>query len=195
MARSLEAGVLLAGGASSRMGRPKALLRDESGRTYLERLAVTLRNGGCGAVLVVGGCHVAEIARELPEGVLLVRNPRWQDGQLSSAQAGLRAALDLRAANVVLHLVDQPLVTAHDVRKVRTALQRADLAVATHGGRTGHPIALSWVAAELVTRSRASNLRLALEVVRRRVLVPRCSKGCVRGANTPAEARELFRGR
>ncbi|HEY3448627.1 MAG TPA: NTP transferase domain-containing protein [Myxococcales bacterium] len=194
MTREFQVGVLLAGGASSRMkGRPKALLRDESGRTFIERLVEALRRGGCRAVIVVGGRHVAEIAQELPEDALLVRNPRWESGQLSSAQAGLRAALAIAASRVVLHLVDQPLIRPADVAKVLGSLGGADLAIAAHRGEPGHPIALSAQTAERVARSRASNLRVALEqAAPQTVIVEGCSAGCVRGANTPAELRALL---
>ncbi|MGC4115739.1 MAG: NTP transferase domain-containing protein [Myxococcales bacterium] len=197
MGQGFPVGVVLAAGASSRMGRPKALLRDESGRTFLERVVGTLRAGGCRAVIVVGGRHVRGIAQELPEGALLVRNARWEEGQLSSAQAGLRAALELGASVAVVHLVDQPLVRPADVANVLASMaEGADLAIATHRREQGHPIALSAKAAGRVVRSRAEHLRAALEkAAPQRAIVDGCSKGCVRGANTPAELRALVRGR
>lgn len=194
MARTV--GVVLAGGASSRMGRPKALLRDDRGRTFLESVVRALRGGGCDAVVVVGGCHVGEIAGALPEGALLVHNPDWEQGQLSSARLGLCSALLFQPARLVLHVVDQPLLQAADVRRVLAGLARQDLAVACHQGETGHPIALSAAAAARVVSVRGATLREVLEqAAPRRREVSGCSAGCVRGANTPAELRALVRGR
>jgi CTP:molybdopterin cytidylyltransferase MocA len=192
MTASTTIGVLLAGGASSRMGRPKPLLRDESGRTFLAKLVRTLEQGGCDAVIVVGGKHVSEIAQELPAGALLVFNRGWKAGQLSSAKAGLEAALKLGAARVILHPIDIPLVTRGDVARILTALSEFDLAVASHRGNTGHPVALNAATAIQVVRERASSLRVALSrSAPRRVEVP-CSSGCLRGANTPKELKLLF---
>jgi len=178
------------------VGTPKALLRDARGKSFLARSVKTLRKGGCDAVLVVAGRHVKEIAAALPEGALLVFNAGWERGQLSSASAGLRAALLLGAQRIVLHLVDQPIATGGDVARVLRALERGDLAVATHRGEPGHPIALSGRTARRVLEVRAESLREALaRASRRQVAAAGCSWGCVQGANTPGELRRLLRGR
>ena len=84
-------GIILAAGASSRMGTPKALLRMHGGSvTFLQHLSEVLRRGGCSQIICVAGCHISEIASELPDDVLLVRNARWREGQLSSVKTGLR---------------------------------------------------------------------------------------------------------
>jgi CTP:molybdopterin cytidylyltransferase MocA len=178
------------------MGRPKAILRDRAGRTFLERLVGSMKAGGCEAVIVVAGRHVAQIALELPPGALLVHNRRWQRGQLSSAVAGLQAALLLAPAQVLVHLIDQPLIRASDVRRVLDALARHDVAIAVHRGQSGHPIALSAKATRRIARARGESLRQVLaRAAPRRVEVPGCSAGCVRGANTPAELEMLLKGR
>ena len=122
-------GVLLAAGASRRMGRPKALIEGADGKTFLARLCGTLRDGGCDAVVVVAGCHVAEIARCLPPSVLLARNDEWQNGQLSSVRRGLSAALLFRPRRVALHLVDQPWIAPSDVRALLDVDADFDLAI------------------------------------------------------------------
>lgn len=192
--RGPDIAVVLAGGASSRMGRPKALLRDRTGRTFLERLVEALQAGGCKAVVVVGGRHVAEIAEALPAGALLAHNAGWEEGQLSSARVGLRAALLFDPGRIVLHVVDQPLIRAGDVSRVLARLGRLDLAIARHRGEEGHPIALSPTVARRVVRSRGDSLREVLErMAPRRAWADGCSPGCVRGANTPAELRALLK--
>ena len=117
--------VVLAGGRSSRMGRPKALL--PAGReTFVGRIARTLRDGGAGPVVVVApaGDLAARIAAALgphrpPPRV--VANPDPDRGQLSSLLVGLaaidRLGEDPRGAEAALvTLVDVPLVTAATVR-------------------------------------------------------------------------------
>ena len=51
-------GILLAAGAGSRMGRPKALVRDESGQSWLALATTTLLDAGCRPVLVALGADV-----------------------------------------------------------------------------------------------------------------------------------------
>lgn len=83
------AGIILAAGASSRMGRPKALLEVRG-----QPLAVVqyrlLEDGGCEPVIVVLGCEYKKI---LPH-VTVCRveyNAHWREGRITSVQAGLRS--------------------------------------------------------------------------------------------------------
>ncbi len=187
-------GVLLAGGASRRMGRPKALIEGADGETFLARLCRVLRDGGCDAVIVVAGCHVAEIARCLPPSVLLVRNDEWQLGQLSSVRRGLDAALRFGPRRVALHLVDQPWIAPSDVRALLDVEAAFDLAIATHGGEPGHPISLSPGLARAIARDDVSKtLRESLERHAPGRLLVEGTAGCVRGANTPEELSALTR--
>jgi molybdenum cofactor cytidylyltransferase len=141
------AGLILAAGESSRMGRDKALL-PYRGRTFLETIIHTLREAGIERVAVVLGHHAEEIRRAANlEGVETVVNPDYQRGQTSSLQAGLRALAKMRpefsvaAASsppsavpnggdediaatageieaIVLCLVDHPAVTSASIRKL-----------------------------------------------------------------------------
>lgn len=134
--------IVLAAGASSRMGRPKALL-DVGGRPAVERVVATLRDGGAADVVVVVGRHADEIrgGAEL-RGVRVVDNPDWARGRTSSVQRGI-AALAPGAEWTLLALVDMPLVRADTVRALLSARRDdADAVVPTHGGRRGHPILL-----------------------------------------------------
>jgi len=91
MAGPAIAGLVLAAGESSRMGRDKALL-PYHGRTFLEMVVAKLREAGISRVGVVLGHHAGEIRRavSLP-GVEVVTNCDYLRGQTSSLQAGLAA--------------------------------------------------------------------------------------------------------
>jgi molybdenum cofactor cytidylyltransferase len=106
--------VILAAGSSSRMGRPKQLLRF-GGETLLRRAALAALEAGCEPVVVVTGAHAEQTRGELRGlGVLEVENLRWETGMGSSVRAGVEALLEAQAeaAAVVLMLCDQPLVNA-----------------------------------------------------------------------------------
>jgi CTP:molybdopterin cytidylyltransferase MocA len=130
-------GVLLAAGAGTRLGTPKALL-ELGGRRLADRGVDLLRDGGTDPVVLVLGA--AEVA--VP-GAVTVHNPDWRTGMGSSLAAGLRA-LPAETAAAVIALVDQPLVGAGAVERLIAAyLARAELVVATYHGQARNPVLLA----------------------------------------------------
>ncbi len=84
-------GIVLAAGASRRMGIPKALLRGPDGIPLSARQAEMLIAGVCEGVAVVLGAEIERIRLELPGQLATVENPRWAQGRASSLQAGIAA--------------------------------------------------------------------------------------------------------
>jgi CTP:molybdopterin cytidylyltransferase MocA len=132
------AGVLLAAGDGSRLGRPKALI-ELAGSTFAERGVTLLRDGGADPVLVVTGAVPVEIP-----GVISVHNPDWESGMGSSLATGLRA-LDSSAADAaVIALADQPLVGAEAVRRlIATHLGGAGVVIAGYAGAPRNPVLIA----------------------------------------------------
>ena len=137
-------GIVLAAGASSRMGRPKALL-PLGEDTFLSRVCRTLAEGGVDDLVVIAGPEAADVERELDRaGVCarVVENARRDQGQLTSLQAGLAVADRPGVDGVLVHLVDVPLVAPGTVRAVVEAFgrTRAPIVRPSVGGRHGHPV-------------------------------------------------------
>jgi molybdenum cofactor cytidylyltransferase len=85
------AGIILAGGGSTRFGRPKQLL-DWKGKPFVRVVAETALNAGLSPVVVVTGAHADQVEKALIDlNVIVAHNPEWRTGQSSSIQAGLRA--------------------------------------------------------------------------------------------------------
>ncbi len=107
--------ILLAAGASSRMGQPKQLLRYR-GQSLIRHAIETARNTACSPILVVLGAYSEQIEPELSDlDVQIVNNPNWSHGISTSICVGIERLQDnwpnLDAA--VLMLCDQPLISAH----------------------------------------------------------------------------------
>lgn len=83
-----HAGIILAAGASTRMGSPKALLHTASGAPLADAQAAALTNGGCHQSIVVLGADAANIHAHLHTPVAI--NFAWKTGRISSVQTGLR---------------------------------------------------------------------------------------------------------
>ncbi len=139
------AGLVLAAGESSRMGRDKALL-DYRGQTFLETIISTLREAGTGRIAVVLGHHADEIRQGVKlAGVDLVFNPEWRRGQTSSLQAGLRALESPDLEAIVLTLVDHPAVSVTTVRALVACFSEtgAPVVIPVQKLQRGHPVVIA----------------------------------------------------
>jgi CTP:molybdopterin cytidylyltransferase MocA len=153
-------GLLLAAGAGSRMGRPKALVRSAAGRPWLHLAVEALLDGGCDGVVVVLGASAEEARVLVPDrpSVRVVVAAGWADGLGASLAAGLRAArADDDVDAVLVSLVDLPGLPAAAVRRVLGGEEdrRSLLRRAVHDGRPGHPV--------LVGRAHWDPLTVALD--------------------------------
>ncbi len=143
--------VILAAGASRRLGEPKALA-DLGGQSVLERLSGAL-GGISSRPLVITGCHDQEIrhhALRLALTVEVAFNPSWADGRTSGVAlaAGQRPGADLLICPADVPLVGAPLMEALATRWQELGCPGAGwLAPSTvlpgsRGRRYGHPIIL-----------------------------------------------------
>ncbi len=106
--------VILAAGASARLGSPKQLL-PYKGRTLLGHTVDAALGTGCQSVFVVLGAYIDLMRSELKDKpVILVENTKWQEGMASSIRCGLENIMNnkLRPDNVIFMLCDQPFVSS-----------------------------------------------------------------------------------
>lgn len=136
-------GIVLAAGAGTRMGTPKAVV-ELDGRLLVERAVDLLAASGCDPIVVVLGAAAADVRRRAElAGVEAVLNADWATGMGSSLRAGL-AALDGRADAAAIVLADQPRITPAAVTAVIDAWRSGDrpAATATFEGRQRPPVVL-----------------------------------------------------
>ena len=220
----MNVGVLLAAGASTRMGAPKASVKWK-GRSFLASGVLALW-GACDTVVVVLGSKArevraaaeAEFAELVGRGELrdlahapgrtrarglevhFIVNAGWKRGMLSSAQAGLSAALRMKPSSLLVLPVDHPEVRTATVTQLGAAMEEALGAfgprerggfpyalVPRRRGRRGHPLALSPGLARAIAGDRAA--RDLSDAVRRHARLVGYQDvddpGIVRNRNTP----------
>jgi CTP:molybdopterin cytidylyltransferase MocA len=137
----IVAGVILAAGAGTRIGSPKALLRTADGEPWLARAASLLRAAGCDPVIAVLGARASEALPLVPPGVTAVVADRWADGMAESLRVGLSAAADTGAVAALITLVDLPdLPLAVALRVLGDGADGSALRQAVFGGHPGHPV-------------------------------------------------------
>jgi CTP:molybdopterin cytidylyltransferase MocA len=159
--------VVLAAGASSRMGRPKALL-DFDGTTCIALVLTACREGGVASAVVVTSPEGPDL---LPQGagalpVVTAVNEHPERGMLSSLQAGLRR-LPTAAAGFLLFPVDFPIVPAAEVRRLTAgfAARRPGqrIFIPSFERRRGHPVLLdAALAAELLALGEDATARAVM---------------------------------
>jgi molybdenum cofactor cytidylyltransferase len=198
------AAVILAGGESRRMGRPKALLPFPADHatpgkiTFLEHLISVAQHPRIGFLRVVLGAHAEQIQKRvnLPADSVVL-NPEWPRGQLSSIRAALRSLPPGKTDGMILFLVDHPLISAGLVSTLIDTFYAtgAPIVIPTYNGRRGHPVIFSshlydaLIAAPDDVGARAVVWANAADVRE----VPTTEAGVVLNLNDPRALKELQR--
>lgn len=144
-------GVILAAGASTRMGTDKALLpwpplapgEPAVGQTFLSA-AIRSLSLYTDAVIVVAGENAPNLASVVyANGAYLVANPAPERGQFSSLQVGVQEVLNRGRDSAMITLVDRPPARLATIEKLRAALAAAPIeiwaVVPEYAGKHGHP--------------------------------------------------------
>jgi len=182
------AAVILSGGASSRMGSPKALLPYQ-GRPFLEHLLEITIHPDISVRRVVLGADAEFIAKAIPlKANEMIINSQWEKGQLSSIQAAVRK-LPAGTEGMLLLLIDHPLISSALVGELIAQFYKSKkpIVLPVYEGRRGHPVIFSaslypeLLRAPLETGARAVVWAHAEEVEE----VPTSEEGCVLNLNDP----------
>ena len=177
---ALFAGLVLAAGEGSRLGRPKGLLERADGTSFVAHAVGVVASGGAAPVFVAVGAAGDDVSLLVPPSAVVVRADDWAEGMGASLRAGLRAlstaagtapdaapgtatapvagpdAAGVDAVDaVVVGLVDTPGVTAEAVRRLGALASPSVLARCSYDGVPGHPVLIGrdhWAGAAAAAR-------------------------------------------
>jgi molybdenum cofactor cytidylyltransferase len=141
--RSPVAAIVLAGGMSKRMGKPKQLLRAGE-KALLEHTLNTVRNSHVAESILVLGFAAEEIQQQVStEGLKVVVNEAYQEGMGSSLRAGI-SAVDPQACAALIVLADQPFVRSATLDSLIEHHQKfqPQIVIPTYQGFRGNPVLL-----------------------------------------------------
>ena len=129
------AAVVMAAGASTRLGRPKQTV-ELNGETLLARAVRTAREAGLKPVfVVVADTAVAEAAGV--RGAIILTNRKPSEGIASSIRLGVKEAVARHAEGIVLMTCDQVAVTAAHLQQLCESPRGS--AGSGYAGKTGVP--------------------------------------------------------
>ena len=185
------AAIVLAAGKSERMGRPKALL-PLRGRTFLENIVDAISKSSIDNTLVVVGHHKEEIERSVAAG-LLVFNPDYEKGMITSLQTGIRA-LPANLDGAMLFLVDHPLVDSKTIDALIERLRPGHVVVPTFQGRRGHPVLFAAdILEEILALPPTQGGNIVVRKDPSRIIeVPLTAPGILVDIDTPEQFRRLL---
>jgi CTP:molybdopterin cytidylyltransferase MocA len=130
------AAVVLAAGASTRLGRPKQTVV-MGGETLVERAVRVAREAGLAPVIVVVREEEDGAARLREMGCVVVVNGEAAEGMAASIRCGVRVAETLYAEGVVVMACDQVLLRAEHLRAL--CLESGRVTASEYAGRRGVP--------------------------------------------------------
>jgi len=182
------AAVILSGGASTRMGSPKALLAHQ-GRPFLEHLLEVTVHPRIGVRRVVLGAHAEPIAKNIHLAAdEIVINDEWEQGQLSSLQAAIRS-LPPGTDGLLLCLIDHPLISGSLVNELIEQFYAGNqkIIIPVYEARRGHPVIFpARLYGELLAAPADKGARAVVWSHTGDVLqIPTEEEGCVLNLNDP----------
>jgi molybdenum cofactor cytidylyltransferase len=195
--------VILAAGDSTRMGSPKALLRDPDGRPFVARLVRTFAAAGVTRIVVVTGRQhdaivAAVTADNPPAHPSFLTNPDPARGQLSSVWIALDTIARDDVESILVTPVDIPMIGSSTIQHVIDAWRKTHRAIVRPavGIRHGHPVLFDRAVFDELRRAPLTEGARAVVHAHADDLVNVAvdDRGCLIDVDTPSDYEQLIKG-
>src|SRR5687768_14083668 len=129
--------VVLAAGAGTRFGEPKAGALLRPGERFVDAVVETARAAGATPIIVVASSELP-----FPPGVVRVTNDNPRGEQIQSLRLGLARLVSVPVQGALVWPVDHPFVDVDSVRAIIDAAKRtrAPIVLPVFEGKRGHPV-------------------------------------------------------
>jgi molybdenum cofactor cytidylyltransferase len=135
--------ILLAAGASTRLGQPKQLLVYKGQSLLKHAVKVAVESGAKSIVTVLGASADQLLVEANHQGTIVIVNNEWQEGMASSIRNGLKELLkiDAEVKAAILLVCDQPFVTKELLHELIEKYKSSDkpMAACAYGDTIGTP--------------------------------------------------------
>lgn len=192
-------GIVLAAGASQRMGEPKLLLPFR-GATVLDSTIAAMVASCVGRVIVVTGAGADEVEASLDvrlasSSIIVVRNPDYRRGNMSSLLTA--TGEDPGAEAFVIVPGDMPTIRTSVIDQIVDLWnqERPWAAVSEYANRIAHPFLLSREAIESLEEMSGEKVlgRMLIDSANARVVRLKVAHDAPRDLNTPEDYEALDR--
>ncbi|MEQ8755069.1 MAG: nucleotidyltransferase family protein [Coleofasciculus sp. G1-WW12-02] len=188
--------IILAAGASTRMGTPKQLL-DYQGRSFIRHTAEVAIASVCQPIIVVLGAYAERIQPELSDlPVQVVKNQQWREGMSASIQVGLNALLtgNPHLEAIAIALCDQPFVSSQTLNHLVEAYRSTGqpIIASEYAGTLGVPVLFNnTLFPELMALKTTEGAKKLIQNYYPQVFSIPFSKGAI-DIDTPKDYEQLF---
>ena len=156
--------IILAAGNSSRLGKPKFLLKTSSGETFIETITRQYAEFGCANIIVVVNKSGNKLLTNLkfPSNTKIAINHDHNSGRFSSIKTGVE---QINTNHTFIHNIDNPSAKAKILESLYNEKYQADVIKPVINNKGGHPILISKKVCEdiILEKTNDKNLKYFLK--------------------------------
>jgi len=148
--------IIVAAGNSSRIGKPKFLLKTSSGETFIETITRQYAEFGCTNIIVVVNKYGNKLLTNLkfPSSTKIAINHIHNSGRFSSIKTGVQ---QINTNYTFIHNIDNPSAKAKVLDSLYAEKQQADVIKPVLNNKGGHPILISKKVCENIMQEKTND--------------------------------------
>lgn len=182
--------IILSAGNSARMGAHKALLKFDSGKTFIQKITESYLRAGTDQIIVVVNAELFNLISKsklaLSEKLLLVVNNNPEAGRFYSLQTGIK---EVKSGNYTFFQnIDNPLTSEKLLRELYSYKEEADVLIPDFQKKSGHPVLISPLVVSEIFQCKDPDIRIDMFLKKfTRMKVPTTDRNILANINSPED--------